>query len=184
MTIRKKRITTEKKKCDPTVTRAPSLPSSRGVTELNAALPPRGFFYSTAYLSLAPAAARDLVNTPRAVDCSATLGEARPPPIANLVKGLETLGYRWAYRVVDLPGEAMSTVHTRGRRFFVNRQIAVSAPRIPRAPPTFACFLHSLAVASLRGRGTFRFLFFLSYDAGGHFYSRDEKNTTTAPVYE
>ena len=32
------------------------------------------------------------------------LSAARPPPIANLVKELETLRYRWAYRVVDLPG--------------------------------------------------------------------------------
>ena len=32
------------------------------------------------------------------------LSTARPPPIANLVKELETLHYRWAYRVVNLPG--------------------------------------------------------------------------------
>ena len=29
---------------------------------------------------------------------------ARPPPVANLVKELELLGYRWAYRVIDLRG--------------------------------------------------------------------------------
>ena len=29
---------------------------------------------------------------------------ARPPPVAILVKELELLGYRWAYRVIDLRG--------------------------------------------------------------------------------
>jgi hypothetical protein len=33
------------------------------------------------------------------------LATARPPPVVNLVKKLELLGYRWAYRVIDLRGE-------------------------------------------------------------------------------
>ena len=41
---------------------------------------------------------------PHALDRDPSLSSARPPPIANVVKRLETLGYRWAYRVVNLPG--------------------------------------------------------------------------------
>jgi hypothetical protein len=83
-----------------------------------AGYPPRVSFYLTLDLSLAPAAARQdiVINTPRCDDVVGTLCEARPPPIANLVKGLETLGYRWAYRVVDLPGFGLPQ---RRRRVFV-----------------------------------------------------------------
>lgn len=55
---------------------------------------------------------------------SLLLSAARPPPIANVVKELETLNYRWAYRVVDLPGAYL---------FEATRRVAIEPTRRSRA---------------------------------------------------
>ena len=60
--------------------------------------------------------------------------------MANLVKGLEALGYRWAYRVIDLPGEATNIPHHVARR---NTISGFHAPQIRARSHALILVLHT-----------------------------------------